>query len=70
MAKISYTASLEEGEVYIYYDIYGTKEELTSIKAGESVTESGGYVEKGHAVYIIIEGKNNAHGKISVELNG
>ena len=68
--KISYTTSVEEGEVYIYYDIYGIKEELASIKAGESFTESGGYVEKGHTVYIIIEGKNNAHGKISVELNG
>lgn len=67
---ISYSASVEEGEVYIYYDIYGTKENLASIKAGETVTESGGYIEKGHTVYIIIEGKDNAHGKVSVELNG
>ena len=67
---ISYTASVEEGEVYIYYDIYGTKEALAAIKAGETVSESGGYIEKGHTVYIIIEGKDNAHGKVSVELNG
>ena len=66
---ISYSITVEDGEVRLYYDIYGVKEELAHVKAGESVEACGGYVEGGKPVYIIIEGSGNAHGKVSVELD-
>ncbi len=67
--NISYSISAEEGEIYLYYDIYGVKEELAHVSAGESVTDAGGYVEGGHRVYIIIETVGKARGKVSVELD-
>ena len=66
---IGYKIELEEGEVHLYYDAYGTKEELAHVNAGESVDSAGGYVEGGGKGYIIIEATGNAHGKISVELD-
>lgn len=66
---ISYSIQVDEGEIRLYYDIYGTKEELANVKAGESVENSGGYVEGGKSVYIIIEATEKAKGKISVELD-
>lgn len=66
---ISYSVSAEEGEIRLYYDIYGTKEELAYVKAGESVSSKGGYIEGGKTVYVIIEATGNAHGKVSVELD-
>lgn len=65
---ISYTVSADKGEIRLYYDIYGTKEKLAQVKAGESVTSRGGYIESGKEVYIIIEA-NDAGGKVTVELN-
>lgn len=67
--SISYSVSAEEGEIYLYYDIYGVKEELAHVKAGESITDVSGYVEGGHTVYVIIEATGRAHGKVSVELD-
>ena len=67
--EINYSVQLEKGEIRLYYDIYGTKEELAHVKAGESVESSGGYVEGGKPVYIIIEATDNAKGKVSVELD-
>ncbi len=67
---ISYSVDVDKGEVYLYYDIYGSKEELAHVKAGESVTDRGGYVEGGHDVYIIIEASKGSKGKLSVELDG
>ena len=67
--SISYSVSAEEGEIYLYYDIYGVKEELAHVKSGESITDVSGYVEGGHTVYIIIEAAGRAHGKVSVELD-
>ena len=51
---LKYTAKLESGNATVYYDFYGTKEELFSISAGEEIDSHGGYVESG-TVYIIVE---------------
>ena len=66
---ISYSIEAEKGEIRLYYDIYGTRELLSHVTAGESVDERGGYVEGGKTVYIIIEASDNARGKVSVELD-
>ena len=66
---ISYSIQVEEGEIRLYYDMYGTKEELISVKAGESVEGRGGYVEGGKTIYILIEATEKAKGKIEVELD-
>ena len=67
--EISYSIQVEEGEVRLYYDIYGVKEELATVKAGESVEDKGGYIEGGKTVYIIIEATEKSRGKVSVELD-
>lgn len=67
--NISYSIEVEQGEVALYYDIYGVKEQLAKVEAGESLNTTGGYVESGKYVYIIIEGTNNARGKVKVELD-
>ncbi len=51
---ITYKAKLESGSAKVYYDYFGTKEELFAIGDGEGVDSHGGYVEKGY-VYIIVE---------------
>ena len=66
---IRYSIQVDEGEIRLYYDIYGTKEELARVKAGESVDACGGYVESGKPVYIIIEASEKTKGKVSVELD-
>ena len=66
---ISYSVKVDEGELNLYYDIYGTKELLANVKAGESVDSSGGYVEGGKTVYFIIEAAEGTRGKVSVELD-
>ncbi len=53
--EIHYKASLDEGELYVYYDAFGTKELLFSLKGGETIDAHGGYVENGQKVTIIIE---------------
>lgn len=61
-------ASLEEGEINVYYDIFGVKEFLFNLKAGESINERRGYIESGHTVHIIIETVTPAkEGKISID---
>ena len=66
---ISYSITVDEGEIRLYYDIYDTKNELAHVKAGESVTAHGGYIESGHKVYIIIEAAEKTKGNVSVELD-
>ena len=66
---ISYSVSLEEGELCVYYDIYGTKQSLAHVEAGENISARGGYIEGGKTVYIFIEGTDGAKGKVSVELD-
>ena len=66
---ISYSIKVDEGELRLYYDIYGTKEELAHVKAGESVDDFGGYVEGGKTVYIIIVAIEKTEGYVSVELD-
>ena len=65
---IHYTAELEKGNVNVYYDIYGTKEHLFEINAGESKDGRGGYIEAGKTVYIIIEAAENSRGKVHIDL--
>ncbi len=51
---IKFSAKLEEGNAAVYYDYYGEKEELFTLKSGDEISARGGYVEKG-TVYIIVE---------------
>ena len=66
---IHYSINVEKGELKLYYDIYGIKEELAHVKAGESIDELGGYVEGGRTVYIIIEVVKDTRCKVIVELD-
>jgi len=66
---ISYTVTAEEGEITLFYDAYGIKEELARVRGGDSVSSRGGYVEGGRTVYIIIEATEDSHGKVSCELS-
>ena len=56
--QIRYSASLEEGAATVYYDTDGTKKELFSIKAGESIDAAGGELVKGK-LYVIVETTEN-----------
>ena len=65
--ELYYAATLEEGEVKVYYDVYGEKELLFTVKAGETVEGRGGYVEGGRRIHIIIETVGSAkNGSIRV----
>ncbi len=66
---ISYSVELESGEIYLYYDADGTKEELAHVIGGESITDRGGYIEVNGTVYIIIEATEKAKGRVSVSLD-
>lgn len=66
---ISYSVEVEAGAVDLYYDIYGTKQSLAHVEAGENISARGGYIEGGKTVYIFIEGTDGAKGKVSVELD-
>lgn len=66
---IFYFIQVEEGEVSLYYDIYGEKEELARVKKGETIEGNGGSIVGGKKVYIIIEVTDNSRGKVSVELD-
>lgn len=67
--SIHCVASLDEGEINVYYDSLGVKEFLFNLKAGESIDERRGYFESGRTVYIIIETVNTAkQGKIQIDL--
>ena len=67
--EVCYSVRVDEGEIRLYYDIYGTKEALAHVKAGETAESCGGYVESGKTVYIVIEAAKGSRGKVSVELN-
>ncbi|MBE6700207.1 MAG: hypothetical protein E7584_08230 [Ruminococcaceae bacterium] len=67
--SIQCTASLDEGEMNVYYDSLGVKEFLFNLKAGESIDERRGYFESGRTVYIIIETVTPAkEGKVEIDL--
>ena len=67
--SIHCVASLEEGEINVYYDTFGTKELLFNLKAGESIDKHLGYVESGKTVSVIVETVTPAkEGKISIDL--
>lgn len=67
-SDIRYTASLEEGSLSVYYDIFDSKESLFEISAGQEISSSGGYVEGGRTVYIIIEAEDGARGSVSISI--
>ena len=67
---IAYSITVEEGELTLYYDAFGVKEQLVKATAGQSVTARGGYVEKGYKVYVIIEATEGTKGSVSVSLDG
>ncbi len=66
--EISYSGSLEEGELHVYYDSLGTKELLFSLQAGERVEDCGGYFEGGSTVFIILETVGTAKGSVYIDL--
>ncbi len=66
---ISYSVTVEEGELTLYYDTLGTKTELCKVGAGEALTDRGGYVEAKQAVYIILEATGGTRGRVSVKLD-
>ncbi|MBQ8433312.1 MAG: hypothetical protein IJX23_00700 [Clostridia bacterium] len=67
---VNYSVKVTKGEIRLYYDSLGQKEELAVVTAGQTVNTSGGYVEKGYRVYVIIEATEDTQGEVSVELNG
>lgn len=64
--EIHYVASLDEGEINVYYECIGNKELLFNIKAGERIDSYGGYIEKGKQT-IIVETVAPARGSIKIE---
>ncbi len=67
--ELAYTASLDEGEVNVYYEtaLLG-KSLLFTVKGGEEISSSGGYVEDGQKIRIIIETVGTTRrGKIEVK---
>ena len=66
--SIGCKATLDEGEINVYHDIFGVKEFLFNLKAGESIDERRGYIESGHRVYIIIETVTPAKGSVEIDL--
>ena len=56
-------------ELTLSYDTLGTKTELCTVRAGEALTDRGGYVEAKQAVYIILEARDGARGRVTVELD-
>ena len=65
---IHYSATLEEGEINVYYVFLDVKQLLFNIKAGESIDSRGGYIEKGRQT-IIIETVTPAKGKITISFD-
>ncbi|MGM9632355.1 MAG: hypothetical protein ACI3XL_04610 [Eubacteriales bacterium] len=65
-SAIHYTASLEEGELTVYYYVRlpGDKQkiELFTIKGGESIEDRGGYVEMNNNIQVIIETNGKTKG--------
>lgn len=61
------TASLEEGEMDIYYESCGVKTHLMNVKAGEEKTLTGGYIERGRVkVYVETEGAKGGNVEINL----
>lgn len=66
--SIGCKASLDEGEINVYYDWLGVKEFLFNLKAGERIDECRGYIESCNHVYIIIETVSPAKGSVEIDL--
>lgn len=65
---IFYEASIEEGEINVYYDIFDTKEHLFRAQAGYPIEGEGGYIEGGKSVYVIVEADNAKEGSVEIRL--
>ena len=71
---LSYSASLEEGELSVFYeDASGALCPLFTLKGGESVSDVGGYIEgkKGARVHILLKADEKCHGgKLEISFAG
>ena len=57
---LSYTASLDEGELSVFYKTGSVECPLFTIKGGESISDSGvGYLTNGESVRIVIRTAEN-----------
>ena len=65
---IFYEASIKEGELNIYYDVFGAKEHLFMAQAGYPIEGEGGYIEGGKTVYVIIEAADAKDGTVEIWL--
>ena len=52
---ISYSGKLDSGSLTVYYDNDGTRKELFTLKAGETVDATGGELTEKGAVFIIVK---------------
>lgn len=64
--ELNYNSSLDSGSLSVYYDAYGDKQLLFTVSAGEHVSSSGGYVECGKQITVIVEAKE-AKGSLAVK---
>ena len=65
---IEYTGTLDKGKLTVYYDGGDGKQELFTLKEGETVSEKAGKIQKGK-VYIIVETDGKCEGgKLSFNL--
>lgn len=64
---IHYKVALEEGEINLYYKDLGSEWLICNVKAGQTVDETGWYIEKGK-ITVIIETVSPAKGKVEVYL--
>ena len=64
---IHYKVTLEEGEINLYYKDLGSEWLICNVKAGQTVDDTGWYIEKGK-VSIIIETVSPAKGEVEVYL--
>lgn len=63
-----YSAALDAGEMKVYYEWNGVRQELLTLKDGETVQSSGGYIGNG-TIYIILETVSPCKGEIKISLS-
>ena len=66
--ELRYAASLESGEVNVYYVVAGEKELLVHLSAGETVEGYSGSFEETGKIHVIVETVSPAKGNVEVEL--
>ncbi len=70
-SSIHYTATLEEGEISVYYETKLTEKELLfTVKGGETAEGYAGYAENGQHIDIVIEAKEQSKGgKVTIDFD-